>query len=99
MNNILKKWGETVHEFKSETGGRFTVNNKQTATVKGFYHLELCVTQRWQPIVMDKDINFRNVMLIVFYNSRENPSARTFCSQYQRTVTVLVMGAADSDSD
>lgn len=46
---------------------------------------------------MDKDINFRNLILIVFYNLRKNPSARTFYSHYQRTMTVLVMGAADSD--
>lgn len=34
MNNIFKKWEKIVHKFKSETLGRFTVNNKQTATIR-----------------------------------------------------------------
>lgn len=46
---------------------------------------------------MDKDINFSNLILTVFYIVRENPSARTFYSQQQRTISVLVKGATDLD--
>lgn len=43
----FQKMGKIVHKFKSETHGKFTVNNKQTATVRRVLSLRtLCLTQR-----------------------------------------------------
>lgn len=72
-------------------------NNKQTAIVRkalSLNTLQLCIAERRQHIITDKDINFSKLNFLI-----EDPSARTFCSQHQRTMSILVKGAADLDFD
>lgn len=71
-------------------------NNKQTAIVRKAYHWipYNFVSPKGDNIITDKDINFSKLNFLI-----EDPSARTFYSQHQRTMSILVKGAADLDFD